>query len=257
MEIEEVYEKQLLLNVENELVPCLVGFIDASLAAQLLDRLSYEDALPLSRYGLSHLKRIRKHSKQNNPRKNTGTVMQNESMAIDTSVDMKEHGDLIQEPRALQDSTQADNASNISTLEAKSKLVQILLVPTSYRNDISRVFQSVEGLSMSMIQDTITVDVPRYMPNHREEFDTWVKYWPINFRPSDADREREKGLPKCDVDLICAHLAGLQDECKHMKSLARSSAASGMIVNPLNNKVRFEPFTAVESRQELIDPYKL
>ena len=227
---EEVYDKIGLLLTENEdcLVKCVAAHIDPALAAFLLDRLGREDALPLERYGLGHLKRIRRFT----------SPIYNRQSGIPLIIPAGITNESIEkEERNLdKDSENSPLIVDNNKMIKKSKPVQILLVPETHNDDISSIFGSLVDLNEDMLTDKFLVSVAKYMPNYREEFDKWVPYWPINFRPSDADREREKGLPNEDIEIMRRHMIEVLLECDNLKEICGSDRG-GVIVNPIGNKV--------------------
>lgn len=176
MEISEIYETSHI-DEDDAYVDAIAAEILPSNAALLLEALSLE--LPLSRYGLHHLKRIRKDKL----------------------------------------------SSNLKAL--------ILLCPFKNSDDW-------RGVSViDKFVNTAVFKVPKYSPNSRQEFESWRIHWPINFRPSELDRDREKGFKESEKALIESFILDKLklDEQNIFDETGRLNCGAVM-VNPVNNEVR-------------------
>jgi tRNA(Arg) A34 adenosine deaminase TadA len=95
------------------------------------------------------------------------------------------------------------------------------------------------------------VEVPRFEPKNRKEFEVWCEAWPINFYPGESQRVRSKGHTEAEMGYVQSmidHLselgadAGLlatptsmQVICNSLQSLSRIESEHGIQVhgNPL------------------------
>lgn len=178
MNIEEIIN----LEERNEcdiLVEVAIANIEGKKASELLVALSSE--LPLQKYGLEHLKRIRKDKEQ----------------------------------------------------------IQIVLAPIGFDESLISLKTS------SLLGERSMTRVSKYLPRNRNEFDAWGKYWPINFRPSELDRCRERGLPLDEVKIVAEWLKVLEDVDKNFFHLHNKDNFGALIVNPSNNKVLFVLFVTL------------
>ena len=165
------------LDTSDTTLSVVIADIEPKHASSLLLRLS--DELPLSRFGLDHLKRIRK---------------------LDGN---------------------------------KSQRLQLLL----YTSDSEGVVLSEEVKSMvkmSNIQHTVAA---KYVPETREEFQSWGQHWPIVFRPSELNRDRDRGLPVDEADTLGQYIDALDlVERRFSENLGISDYGS-IIINPVNGKI--------------------
>jgi hypothetical protein len=180
--IEEIFGQNSLIEESVALIEAIAARALATNSSELLDYLSRDDALPLQRYGLSHVKRIRRSSVRGE--------------------------------------------------------VDVLLLPKSSSEDLAAVLERLSLLKPGIIIDTLTVQVSQYAPSYREEFEALGKHWPINYHPSEEDRERKKGFSEAEFEVIKGFIDLLQEEDVASMSLYGCKGKAAMIVNPGNNQVR-------------------
>ena len=129
--------------------------------------------------------------------------------------------------------------SNNSTDSVKN-MIEVILCP----------YEELENLSTDIREKFPTIKklpVCKYEPATRAEFDSWGKLWPVHFRSSEQERNREKGLSDEEVSQICMSLHylnrdidGMRDKLGKlgcMNSSISMSKAGGVVINPLNSVV--------------------
>jgi hypothetical protein len=87
------------------------------------------------------------------------------------------------------------------------------------------------------------VQVAKFQPATRAEFELWGQSWPIMFRPNALDKEREKGHTKPELLHIGQYMQRVLEDSNYYdrEALGRKVFGwneGGVIVNPENNMVR-------------------
>lgn len=189
--IKEIIEYRVY-SEDELLIDAIVCQISPKLASKAMLVLSM--FLPLHKYGLSHLKRIRKD-------------------------------------------------------EIENKL-EIILCPEANRIDLEifrqQVISPTENISIEPleIKDIFTTTmpmynmlVPRYSPNFKAELDRWVIHWPIHFRPSLLEREKEKGLGDEEIETVREFMSLVDDDARKILEISGVNDGGALIVNPNIMKV--------------------
>jgi hypothetical protein len=85
------------------------------------------------------------------------------------------------------------------------------------------------------------VDVAKYPPRSRIEFEALSVYWPLNFHMSQIEKDREKGFDAAATSAILAGWRALLDEEERMRQLSKVypdvKAKAGLIINPANGAI--------------------
>jgi hypothetical protein len=160
------------------------------------------EQFPLLAFDLAHLRRVRK------------SVASPE--AEKTSVD------LVLCPESAFDIILNDNGDELPNLSlGKTK------------DELRPILQNILTNSLS---HRVT-KVAKYSPERKFEFETWTKYWPINFHPTEVERLREKPFPEQELEEIDHfHQLLLNDMQKNEKSYSLSNFGC-IFINPSNNQV--------------------
>lgn len=94
--------------------------------------------------------------------------------------------------------------------------------------------------------DQKIVPVPKYEPQNKKEFKSWAGYWPMNFHPSEDEREREKGFSEQEKQEIHQNLYKLLEDRENVlkfyqennyHDVDKQSMAGGIMINPKGNKL--------------------
>jgi tRNA-specific adenosine deaminase 3 len=129
----------------------------------------------------------------------------------------------------------------ISTI---SYTLEIIICPAQYIDDF-------DASLLARFKNIRTVDVAKYEPRTREEFETWGRMWPTMFRPNDINREREKGLA---VEFITAtrkymsmvHEDSLRISAKLLRLGVDVKIGGAIVITPSTGKVVMDTHTALE-----------
>jgi tRNA-specific adenosine deaminase 3 len=134
--------------------------------------------------------------------------------------------------------------------EEEKGCVEIIVCPESFYNDL--VSGIVSGSSdgeekkpvLEALQEIIknskmhkTVQVGRYEPEHKGEFDTWNKFWPINFHPGELERVRQKSFTDQERDLVASWQRYLLTEVEQTKELFDLKDFGAFLINPNNKEI--------------------
>ena len=89
-----------------------------------------------------------------------------------------------------------------------------------------------------------TMEVAKFQPRTRSEFEASNKFWPTLFRPTEIDKERERGLTEIECSFASRIMAEVYKDCSEVYHIFETSNkqilphnSGGVIINPLNNKV--------------------
>ena len=97
-----------------------------------------------------------------------------------------------------------------------------------------------------MCEDTLILKASKIEPNCKEEFKRFGMFWPVNFHPSQQERDREKGISPSDLSSIYANITQLkEDKANVCKLLAKVDCGGAIIVNPSNNGVLATSYEAL------------
>lgn len=115
--------------------------------------------------------------------------------------------------------------------ENKRKELQLILCPaTEWMNYCDDLGQDIGSLEI--------IKVPKYSPQNREEFIERGKLWPINYRPNQMDREREKGLTETEITYITQNFSKLLQTVENSDlCITENLKDGGIIINPVNEKI--------------------
>ena len=78
--------------------------------------------------------------------------------------------------------------------------------------------------------------VSRYPPSTRAEFLTWGKYWPINYKPRQAEHTF---LPTTEFGTFDEYMHHVLTQDEELQRLTGRERMGAIIVNPLNKKVTY------------------
>jgi len=115
----------------------------------------------------------------------------------------------------------------------ENDLVEIVICPvTSYNKLESSVRAYCDQFSKE------TVSVAKYQPITKAEFKEWGQYWPVNYHPSEDERNQEKGLTAEELQ----HIARLCKELETVNTLLAAgtndvlSCHGALLVNSTTNQ---------------------
>jgi hypothetical protein len=117
-----------------------------------------------------------------------------------------------------------------SALDNGESVLEVILHPAG---DSCLIPSDVEALLLEK-RDICVSSCP---PCTRADFIECGKLWPINYKPTEADRYRESGLPPEVHTQMETFVGILRTEDDEMLSLTGLAKYGAIIVNPLNNKV--------------------
>ena len=121
-----------------------------------------------------------------------------------------------------------------------SKSLEVLLGPEldvlSLPTSLTDLFKSKKMQQVCKLQ-----------PQSRVEYDEWSQWWPTFFRPNTVDRERERGISLVELKRISEYMKLVEADAIEVAKLRDTTSASsfiggGIIVNPLNEKVKIRRF---------------
>lgn len=129
--------------------------------------------------------------------------------------------------------------------ERNSTYVEILVGPVSALDSIPENLWSKCGLAAppsseqegkelvppSQCPGVLTCRVPRFEPNHRQEFTVWSLAWPINFHPGEEERSRSKGHTEEELRYVSHHVNRLL-EMKSNTAEGSGSSAVAILTDP-------------------------
>eukprot|EP01038_Epipyxis_sp_PR26KG_P006325 gene6325-8710_t len=245
--MEEVFIHRIL-NEDEILINVIITCIEPSLASQILSL--FCTAIPLQTYNLEHLKRIRRPNHLN---KFNAAISPIDSSSIETN------------------NQQNDSLNELN--ENTNNKVHIIVCPN---NQYDALPQEIKDIC----QVNYVSNVSRLEPLNRQEFEKWNKYWPINYHPSQAEKEREKGLNTKELQSMSSFLLKLEEEESLLKSFllekefiknnskndyddiivtlphfssyihATGTMNCGIIVNPSNNRIVMTSLQAMKAHYE-------
>ncbi len=118
--------------------------------------------------------------------------------------------------------------------------MEIIVCPARNFNELNADILSVLG---SEFREVL---VSTCSPQTRSEFSAWGNLWPINFRPTENDRERELGVSAENTDLF-NHYMGIVFELESkFKNLYGKESFGALIVDPTSNKIIMGVIEAME-----------
>jgi hypothetical protein len=142
---------------------------------------------------------------------------------------------------------------SVANPEAEKTSVDLVLCPESIFDIIlNEIGDELPNLSLGKTKDELrpilqniltnslshrVTKVAKYSPERKFEFETWNKYWPINFHPTEVERLREKPFAEPELERINHfHHLLLEDMQKNEKSYSLSNFGC-IFINPSNNQV--------------------
>ncbi len=116
----------------------------------------------------------------------------------------------------------------------ENDMVEIVVCPSSSYRTLST---SVQDVCDQYPKDEVVV--ARFSPTSKTEFKDWSQYWPINYHPSELERNREKGLSEDEIIAISTfHNKLISDNNSIIESTnGRFQTHAGFIVNPVTQEL--------------------
>ena len=106
-----------------------------------------------------------------------------------------------------------------------------------------------EDISM-MLPVTRLVDVCRYAPKSRQDAQDWGKLWPVQFKPNEVDRIRDRGLSQQEMLQIDQGRKELLKVISMQKledrAIESTESSAALIMNPSNSTVLINSRQATE-----------
>lgn len=141
----------------------------------------------------------------------------------------------------------------------ENDMVEIVVCPSpSYRT----LNASVQDICDQYSKDEVLV--AKFSPISKMEFKDWGQYWPINYHPSELERNREKGLSEDEIAVISKFHTKLESDNTNIIQLtnAQFQNHAAFIVNPMTQNILASSMLAyqlLQSRygQELLYDHKL
>lgn len=133
-----------------------------------------------------------------------------------------------------------------AVLETGESVLEVILHPAA---DLCDIPSDISALMLEK-RDICVSSCP---PCTRGDFIEWGKLWPINYKPSEADRSRESGLPPEEYAQMEASIFQLRTEDETMFSLTGLAKYGAIIVNPMNNKVIATASASLQNRLSKMD----
>jgi hypothetical protein len=118
-----------------------------------------------------------------------------------------------------------------STKLDSSILLQIIICP---EDCFDRLVP--EDLRTSL-NDISVVNVPRFAPHSRSDFEEWGQLWPIQFRPSEVDRAREQGLDEEESARLSRYMQMLDEVDSSLERETGEKNQGVIVVNPANGAI--------------------
>eukprot|EP01041_Mallomonas_annulata_P010846 gene10846-22635_t len=84
-------------------------------------------------------------------------------------------------------------------------VLEVLICPQSY-------FDSISPEIASRFSSVRNVEVVRFQPQTREEFEAWGQGWPTTYRPTELDRVRAKGLDAVELQYLSTYTEALKSD---------------------------------------------
>lgn len=99
-----------------------------------------------------------------------------------------------------------------------------------------------------------TIPVARYSPISKTEFKDWSQYWPINYHPTELERNREKGLDEAELAAITKFRKRLESDNENIAAMSDSNFLhhAAILVNPITQEILA---TSKRAYEELILRY--
>ena len=99
---------------------------------------------------------------------------------------------------------------------------------------------SIDAGIMSRFKSTRRCAVSRFEPRKRSEFVAWGSMWPLLFRPTDLDREREAGPSAVFEERARRHMHRVEEDTAAIRSkysMCTSGLSGAVIVDPDSDRV--------------------
>jgi tRNA-specific adenosine deaminase 3 len=93
------------------------------------------------------------------------------------------------------------------------------------------------GIQKLCERNSSIVEVPKYEPVTKEEYEVWNRHWPSNFRPNQLDKERERGFSEEEKKQILYYCNLVDADSQDCSTIMQRPLGGGIIVNPVNEQV--------------------
>jgi tRNA-specific adenosine deaminase 3 len=121
---------------------------------------------------------------------------------------------------------------------------------------ISPITVPLENIDVNvrdMLISTHSLETYRVEPRNKEQWQKWSLVWPMHFRPSNLDRERERGCTIEEYNKSMKYMIIAEnDEAKYSDKERQQSPRGGIVVNPENGKIIM---TSRRAYEQLTDTY--
>ena len=104
----------------------------------------------------------------------------------------------------------------------------VLLCPESF---IDRIPTRIK----SLYNDFKVVEVCRFEPRSRKNWEEWGNLWPVKFKPKEIDRVRDIGLTSEELKDVDLNLSFLNEEILLLKSGEYEMISAGLLIDPITN----------------------
>ena len=116
------------------------------------------------------------------------------------------------------------------TLDRASTKLELIICPLEAQSTIP------DDISI-LLSLTRVVEVCRYPPRSRKDAQEWGQLWPVQFKPNEVDRLREKGLSEDEMLQVDQGRKELLKLRPSQGDIENSADAVALIMNPENSSV--------------------
>jgi tRNA-specific adenosine deaminase 3 len=258
--IHEIYPKRSLTNDEI-FRPMVISELDPKVASKALASFSQE--LPLHNFSMEHLKRIRKRaiSDCNNNDKIYENDDDNDELMESDEINSGNFSEELDNNNGEEIIIIGDKKKKVKRQRNSKGIIEVIVCPpdyvkklpphlAAYCTDIDKLDNTDNNNNNNNIKSRI-VNVSTYLPENKSEFEEWGKIWPINFRPNELDKEREKGHNESDKNKCIKYMNLAKEDSKNCESVYNNlenmkGNFGAIIVNPNNSKIVMTSFISLQ-----------